>query len=156
GYMYQTLTNSWQSDLDRPETTRRLGHERAELLYDTASPYDHPVVGSQSVETNVSQILVPLHAAVRASVSRPIHAGFAMSDLALTGLAERSLFEFDSEIRATFGSNNWVVDGSHTASGKPLLANDTHLALTTPDIWYLVQLSTPGWSAEGFTLPGVP
>jgi penicillin amidase len=48
------------------------------------------------------------------------------------------------------------VDGTHTASGKPLLANDTHLSLSTPSIWYLVQLSAPGWNAEGFTLPGVP
>jgi penicillin G amidase len=54
------------------------------------------------------------------------------------------------------GSNNWVVAGSHTASGKPLLANDMHLDLSVPNIWYMADLRAPGFHAAGVTLPGVP
>ena len=54
------------------------------------------------------------------------------------------------------GSNNWVVAGSRTASGKPLLANDPHLGLTAPPVWYFAQLSMPGTNVIGATLPGVP
>jgi len=54
------------------------------------------------------------------------------------------------------GSNNWVVSGKHTASGKPLLANDMHLSLTVPNIWYMADLSAPGLHATGVTLPGLP
>ncbi|HKI58881.1 MAG TPA: penicillin acylase family protein [Trueperaceae bacterium] len=54
------------------------------------------------------------------------------------------------------GSNDWVVAGSHTASGKPLLANDPHLELDAPSLWYLAQISAPGWNVIGGTLPGTP
>ena len=54
------------------------------------------------------------------------------------------------------GSNNWVVAGKHTASGKPLLSNDMHLSLTEPNIWYMADLSGPGYHAAGVTLPGMP
>ncbi len=54
------------------------------------------------------------------------------------------------------GSNNWAVHGSRTKSGHPILANDPHLDLTLPSIWYLAQLSLPGHSAKGVTFPGVP
>jgi penicillin amidase len=54
------------------------------------------------------------------------------------------------------GSNNWVVAGSHTASGKPLLSNDMHLTLREPDTWYMADLRAPGFHAAGVTLPGLP
>jgi penicillin amidase len=54
------------------------------------------------------------------------------------------------------GSNNWVIAGQHTASGKPLLSNDMHLALTEPNIWFMADLRAPGYHAAGVTLPGVP
>ena len=54
------------------------------------------------------------------------------------------------------GSNNWVVSGERSASGKPLLANDPHLALSAPPVWYFAQMSAPGVSVIGATLPGVP
>ena len=49
-----------------------------------------------------------------------------------------------------------MIAGSHTASGKPLLSNDMHLGLTEPNIWYMAELSAPGFDAAGVTLPGVP
>ncbi|MCC6212331.1 MAG: penicillin acylase family protein [Burkholderiales bacterium] len=54
------------------------------------------------------------------------------------------------------GSNNWVVAGARSESGKPLLANDPHLGLTAPPVWYFAQLSAPGMNVIGATLPGVP
>ncbi len=54
------------------------------------------------------------------------------------------------------GSNNWVVAGSHSASGKPLLANDPHLSLGAPAIWYFAHLQAPGLNVVGATLPGLP
>ncbi len=54
------------------------------------------------------------------------------------------------------GSNNWVVSGAHTATGKPLLANDPHLGYTIPSIWYECHLTAPGVNAAGATIPGVP
>ncbi len=42
-----------------------------------------------------------------------------------------------------YASNNWVVDGAHSASGKPLLANDPHLGFASPGFWYLARLKTP-------------
>jgi len=54
------------------------------------------------------------------------------------------------------GSNSWVVSGSRSASGKPLLANDPHLPLTAPPVWYFAHLSAPGLDVIGATLPGVP
>ncbi len=54
------------------------------------------------------------------------------------------------------GSNNWVVNGSRTASGKPLLANDPHLSLAAPAIWYFTRQQAPGIEVSGATLPGTP
>ena len=54
------------------------------------------------------------------------------------------------------GSNNWVVSGARSASGKPLLANDPHLGLTAPPVWYFAHISVPGANVIGSTLPGVP
>ncbi|MET3114787.1 penicillin amidase [Pedobacter sp. CG_S7] len=54
------------------------------------------------------------------------------------------------------GSNNWAVCGKKTASGYPILANDPHLNLTLPSIWYQIQLNAPGLNAYGVSLPGAP
>ncbi|SMO79009.1 penicillin acylase family protein [Solitalea koreensis] len=54
------------------------------------------------------------------------------------------------------GSNNWAVSGKKTATGMPILANDPHLDLTLPSIWYQVQLVTPQLNVYGVSLPGAP
>ncbi|MDE2110598.1 MAG: penicillin acylase family protein [Alphaproteobacteria bacterium] len=53
-------------------------------------------------------------------------------------------------------SNNWVVSGARSVTGAPLLANDPHLGLTIPSIWYLAHLSFPGEDEVGAVLPGGP
>jgi len=52
------------------------------------------------------------------------------------------------------GSNNWAVSGDKTESGNPILANDPHLKLNLPSLWYAMQLSTPAFTVKGATLPG--
>jgi len=54
------------------------------------------------------------------------------------------------------GSNSWVVSGERTASGKPLLCNDPHLAFGLPAFWYPVALHAPAHRVIGVTIPGIP
>src|SRR5207249_8388664 len=56
----------------------------------------------------------------------------------------------------SLGSNNWVVDGALTATGKPLLANDPHLSAKVPSTWYLAHMSAGDFDLIGATLPGTP
>jgi len=54
------------------------------------------------------------------------------------------------------GSNEWVVSGALSETGKPLLANDPHLGLSAPALWYFAHLSAPGLNVIGASLPGIP
>ncbi len=54
------------------------------------------------------------------------------------------------------GSNNWAVDGTKSKSGRPILANDPHLNLTLPSIWFQIQIHTPTMNCYGVSLPGIP
>jgi len=55
-----------------------------------------------------------------------------------------------------YASNNWVVDGAHSMSGGPLLANDPHLPFGAPGFWYLARLKTPQREIAGGTVAGAP
>ena len=67
-------------------------------------------------------------------------------------------FLFPSRIGTEFqpGSNSWALSGRHTASGKPILANDPHLEWGIPSTWYQVHLQAPDLDVTGVSLPGVP
>ena len=71
----------------------------------------------------------------------------------------------DADARFVIGSNNWVVSGAHTVSGKPLLSNDMHLGHQMPNLWYEAHLQcvnqcgnpdSGNFDAAGVTLPGLP
>ena len=64
--------------------------------------------------------------------------------------------ELAPELRYHAGSNNWVVSGRHTVSGKPLLSNDMHLELRLPNTWYEAHLICGDFDVVGVTLPGMP
>ncbi len=53
-------------------------------------------------------------------------------------------------------SNNWVISGKRTTTGKPILANDPHLDASAPGIWHMVSLATPSYRVAGVTAPGIP
>ncbi len=57
---------------------------------------------------------------------------------------------------AVNGSNDWVVSGAHTVTGKPLLSNDMHLGHQMPNLWYEAHLKAAGIDVAGVTLPGMP
>jgi penicillin G amidase len=61
-----------------------------------------------------------------------------------------------SDARAPIGSNEWAVGANLTAHKRSLLANDPHLGLGIPGVWYLVDLHSPGYRVAGVTLPGLP
>ena len=54
------------------------------------------------------------------------------------------------------GSNDWVVSGAHTTTGKPLLSNDMHLGHQMPNLWYETHLQAGTFNVAGVTLPGMP
>src|SRR6202040_2336557 len=66
--------------------------------------------------------------------------------------------EINSDPRLVLGSNNWVVSGAHTVSGKPLLSNDMHLGHQMPNLWYEahLRLNSKSFDVAGVTLPGYP
>ncbi len=171
GYMYRTLTDTRERELNRAKVTERAGADRARDLFSEEAAMDHFVVGDPSVHNDGSQrsaadndddddddmepdtVLKADHTAVGG-----ISALNGSPDMisALSTSVQEFLEESRNEIRQGLGSNNWVVSGAHTATGKPLLANDTHLELTIPSIWYEIHLTAPGWNVKGFTLPGAP
>ena len=141
-YMYKVLTNSWPMELRRAQVTQKIGPELARELFVEDSPLDHPIVG---IEPAKKEVTPTPKKAQRDSAAQQLWVS-----------ASNILRQLDAETEFAFGSNNWVVNGTHTYSGKPLLANDTHLELDVPCIWYLAHLTAPGWNVKGFALPGVP
>jgi penicillin G amidase len=170
-YMYRTLTDTWERELNRAKVTERAGTERAKDLFSEEAAMDHFIVGDPKVIDDGSQRsaadddedddddMAP-DDVIKASFGPK--AGIAASERdpdltsALAQSVQSFLEESKNEIRQGLGSNNWVVSGAHTVTGKPLLANDTHLELTIPSIWYEIHLTAPGWNVKGFTLPGAP
>jgi len=172
GYMYRTLTDTWERELNRAKVAERAGADRAKDLFSEVAAMDHFVVGDPKVIDDGSQRSAAdagdedddddMQADTVLKASRGAEAGVASSEgypdltTALAQSIQGFLDESNNEIRQGLGSNNWVVSGAHTATGKPLLANDTHLELSIPSIWYEVHLTAPGWNVKGFTLPGTP
>jgi penicillin G amidase len=176
GYMYQTLTDTWEEEIDRANVTDRVGAERSKDLFSPDAAMDHFVVGDPNILNDGSQRsrvdpddeddddddddMGPDDAVLKARVTPPADTIGAEGIPDLTSALASSVLGYlqDSarEIRHSLGSNNWVVSGDHTATGKPLLANDTHLELSIPPIWYEIHLTAPGWNVKGFTLPGAP
>ncbi len=150
--MAQTLDEHWPSKLERERIANRLKNPKLEAdLYPVGSWRDHPPTG---VVVDLSQphpMPPPTEDSddenSQASAAPPVR-----EDLS----ALRAALGLPACAGCAPGSNNWVIAGRHTASGKPLLSNDMHLGLTEPNIWYMADLSAPGFHAAGVTLPGVP
>ncbi len=120
------LDGNWRSELLRLRLARAIGDEATKFLID--SPSD----------------------------SRD--ATLSMVNEALNGLDLDRLYRAtdNSATRKREASNEWVVSGAHSVSGKPLLANDPHLSLGFPGTWYLARLVGPGFDIRGATSPGSP
>ena len=171
-YMYRTLTDTWERELNRAKVTERAGAERAKDLFSADAAMDHFVVGDPNVPNDGSQRsaadsgdedddddLQPdtvLKAGLGGSNSSATPVAAPGLSTVLSQSVQQFFVELPNEICQGLGSNNWVVSGAHTATGKPLLANDTHLDLWIPPIWYEIHLTAPGWNVKGFALPGAP
>ena len=142
------LSANWRDELLRLQLAVRLGDEGAGLLMPADTP-GGPVIlpadgalPSQPPGTGSPAMTAPAG----------IVAGVA-SDIARLSAIVDTL-----DVAPPFegGSNNWVVSGSRSITGKPLLANDPHLAGQAPAVWYLAHVSGGTLDAIGATLPGVP
>jgi len=126
--MATSLATNWRSELLRAYMARRIGAKAIPDLW-PPDPDDAPVT-IESAEVRRSDGLD----------ARKLRAVLAAIPEAFKGGA----------------SNAWAVSGRHTTTGKPILANDPHLAIRTPILWYLVHIETPRGRAVGATTPGVP
>ncbi len=149
--MIETLDSRWDEKLGRERVARKLNNRRLEAdLYPVGSWRDRPPTGEK---IDLSE---PQPAAPRGDDDddddRTQTEMMPQEDLR----ALRSALGVARCAGCTPGSNNWVISGQHTASGKPLLSNDMHLSLTAPNIWYMADLRAPGYHAAGVTLVGMP
>ena len=120
------LSSNWRSELSRLRLAAKVGRERTTEMI---PPYPgDPVEPLPDFKRLYAQL-----------------DGDARALLALSPGTEQAI-----------GSNNWVVSGAHSETGAPLLANDPHLGLQTPALWYLVHLQSPEGNVVGGTLPGMP
>jgi penicillin amidase len=142
------LSSTWQNDLLRA-SLQSVPKDKLDDLYNNVTPYDVVLFGKDggSVPKGNSALRAPVVKNTE-SLARLIREEDALreSSLARVGLYAEDLA----------ASNNWVISGKRTADGKPLLANDPHLAPTAPGIWYLSHLATPRMRVSGVTFPGVP
>ena len=120
------LSGNWRSELGRLRYAAKLGPVRTAELL---PPYPGDEAAPLPDFSKLYAELAPTAAAL----------------LALSPPSEEAI-----------GSNSWVVSGARSESGKPLLANDPHLGLQAPALWYLAHVSTPAGNVVGGTLPGVP
>src|SRR5688572_27819374 len=124
------LGNNWRSELLRLRLSRTLSTER---IQEFLPPY-------------------PGDAAPRLPDLRAFYSSLEKNPAPRPAFSEKS----GSDPDFLLGSNSWVVSGARSASGKPVLANDPHLGLTAPPVWYFAHLHAPGLDVIGGTLPGVP
>lgn len=142
---HEALSDTWRLDIMRQAMSVLPAEKRIQLLPEI-SPIDVLVVGKDTESKTKSA-----HVA-RGQVSDETLTKLAYNQQIAAAALDRIGFHAD----ALAASNNWVVSGSHTVTGKPLLANDPHLRATAPSIWHLVHLSAPGVRVAGVATAGLP
>src|ERR1051326_7675360 len=130
-----------------------LPKEKREALLPEISPLDVLVVGADKPRT--ASVGQSFREAKPSRFDREL-----FDQLAQSMLQERELMQSIGFSSADYdslqASNNWVVSGKRTATGKPLLANDPHITAAAPGIWYQAELMAPGMPVAGVTFPGAP
>ncbi len=144
-YMANDLT---YSDVDRENTNtlKLLGKDRFRFLFPVFTPEDDPVI-SKETPWKFKPVAI--------DTPQVDFEKFGLSSITGTQDSTTATGNND-EANPDNGSNNWAVSGSKTKSGKPILANDPHLGLNLPNIWYAVQLHSPEVNVLGASLPGAP
>ena len=151
------LSANYSLELLRHDIAGKVGQERLRMLmppYPIDGPSIVSTVPAAPVEASPAPVESPVHsthsaAATRTSwmtaLARGVEGHPAVRDFLMGSFRSEAL-----------GSNSWVVDGSRTASGKPLLANDPHLGAGVPSLWYLAHMKAGAFDVIGATLPGAP
>jgi penicillin amidase len=154
----QMLDMHWENKLSRERIAAKLHNPKLEDdLYPVGSWRDHPPTG---IQLDLSQPH-PMPPPTTDSDDEEERTEAMATPSGIPEALEippalRELLGLPSCSECIPGSNNWVIAGRHTASGKPLLSNDMHLGLTEPNIWFMADLRAPGYHAAGVTLPGMP
>ncbi|NYF81175.1 penicillin acylase family protein [Granulicella arctica] len=162
--MFEDLTNSFPEKLGRETITSKLSPDLLADLYPVGSWRDHPVVQPlvdlTQPQTDFEDI--PLDKS-QTKLTRPANPALATPQhiqALLDAKADMAPFTSNTCDGCAAGSNDWVVSGARTASGKPLLSNDMHLSHGVPGIWYEADLKAPTPTGEfhvaGVSLPGTP
>ncbi|WP_426429741.1 penicillin acylase family protein [Winogradskyella sp. HB-48] len=131
-YMTKMLAGG-DDDLEYTNALRLFGKENFDLLFPDFFDITDPVIPK---EIDWTFIDVP---------QTPLPESITVLD---------TIAETISKPNPDNGSNNWAVSGTKSATGNPILANDPHLGLNLPSIWFVMQLSTPNHNAFGATIPG--
>ena len=138
------LSNSWPLDLLRASFAD-LPEDRRAALFPEDSPLDVVLLGGDG----------PSPGATTKPASRPaLPRGALIEARASQAVVRRALDRVGLFAELAAMSNNWVVGGARSVTGKPLLANDPHLSPSAPSLWYLTHLSGPGLHVAGVTAPG--
>jgi|HubBroStandDraft_6_1064221.scaffolds.fasta_scaffold02282_3 penicillin amidase len=152
----------YKEELLKEKSLAKLGPELTSELFVNSSWRDHPP-GSEgkSIENEPANELTPdeeesIPPGKSGAKPAPSKAPPPpVKHSSLLPFAEPSLTSAP-DARFHPGSNNWVVAGAHTVTGKPLLSNDMHLDLRLPNTWYEAHLISGDFDVVGVTLPGVP
>jgi penicillin amidase len=168
-YMVEDLSTSPRHALTREKILAKLGPELTADLYVNSSWRDRPpTVARPSLNENnnhdfgaqksmaASDTGGDLISNIASSRSRTILRGprSAENEMRAAFLQQSATFFDDPPL--VLGSNNWVVSGAHTVTGKPLLSNDMHLGHQMPNLWFAAHLRCGGLDVAGVTLPGYP
>lgn len=142
--MAHDLSGNYNSEIRRMQMNSLIDENTAAALY-PAYPHDRPVI----VPSNATAL-----SAHAAAAALPHNIDWFAAEQALIGREPAQGFAFGEG--DFVGSNNWVIGGQHTNTGLPLLANDPHLGIQMPSIWYEAGLHTPSYDVVGFSFAGVP
>jgi len=144
---------SGNDDLAATNTLAALGRETFDYLYPEWNPKQQPIVPDTGQWKGL--ITLPVRDSVYFSrTSYNSSTPISNSNLTDAGWTEEEREGGMNDFQK--GSNNWAINGSRTQSGHPILANDPHLSLTLPSIWFQIQIHTPKQNAYGVSLPGAP
>ncbi len=138
---------SGEGDLASTNALAQFGQQTFDFLYPEWNPKQQPIIPDTGQWAPAKVLTEP------AAGNKRLSSSSSWNDQYSGPLAASELPEIDGYLK---GSNNWAVAGSKTKSGHPMLANDPHLNLTLPSIWFQVQIHTPEQNCYGVSLPGVP
>lgn len=147
----EALSTSWRLDIARAAFAD-LPQAKRDALFPETSPLDVILVGSDQVGAKKKSASITHPPSQDKTVEAETIEWVAHDER----LMRRSLERIGLHAIDSAASNNWVISGSRSVTGKPLLANDPHLAASAPSIWYMAHLSMPGHRAAGVSIAGLP